>query len=39
LIEDADPPLFKLNWKLVNNDPPPGSVLDYLYSKVDESSF
>ena len=35
-IDEADPPLFKLSWKRGADDVPPGSVLDYLYGKVDE---
>ena len=36
-IEAADPPLFKLSWKLVTDEIPAGSVMEYLYRKVDEA--
>ena len=35
-IDDADPPLFKLTWKLSADEVPPGSVLAYLYAKMVE---
>ena len=32
-IDDADPPLFKLTWKLGSDEIPPGSVLAYLFER------
>ena len=37
-IDEADPPLFKLSWKLGVDEIPPGSALEYLYRKVNEPS-
>ena len=31
-IDGADPPLFKLSWKLGADEPPSGSVLEYLFA-------
>ena len=33
-IDEADPPLFKLTWKLGPDKIPPGSVLAYLYARL-----
>ena len=38
LIDEADPPLFKLSWKLGADEIPPGSLIEYLYRKVNEAS-